>query len=108
MAAVKVMRTSDNDDDDAKTLRRNNATMPEMPTTMLTRREEEDGRHDCPAAAGGRTILIAGWAVRRMASFGRHRALPPRRQRRPLALEDLLILCHGFMPADRPPLLSIA
>ena len=44
-----------------------------------------------------------GWAARRTALPDRHRAWPPpRRQRRPLVLEDQLVLRHGFVPADRP------
>jgi hypothetical protein len=30
------------------------------------------------------------------------RALPKRQRQRPLALEDQLVLPHGFVPADRP------
>jgi hypothetical protein len=30
------------------------------------------------------------------------RALPPRQRQRPPALEDQLVLHHGFVPADRP------
>ena len=65
---------------------------------------EEDGRRDCLAAAGGRSACITGWAERRTALSGRHRASLPRRRRRPLALEDQLILRHGFVPANRPAL----
>ncbi len=35
---------------------------------------------------------------------GCHRASPPRQRQRPLALEDKLVLCHSFVPADRPVL----
>ena len=65
-------------------------------------RGEEEGRRNCPAATGGRSACITGWAARRTALSGRHRALPPRRRQRPLALEDQLVLRHGFVPAIRP------
>ena len=98
MVAVKVMRTSDSDDDDATT------TMPTMPTATLMGRAEEGGRRNCPAAAGERTTHIAGWAAQRTALSGHHWASTPRQQGRPLALEDQLVLHHGFVPADRPVL----
>jgi hypothetical protein len=51
---------------------------------------------------GGRSARITGWVVQHTASSGRHRAWQLRRRRRPLALEDQLVLRHGFVPADRP------
>ncbi len=65
-------------------------------------RGEEDRQHDCPAEAGGHTTRIAGWAARRTASSGRHRALPPlRRGQWPLVVENQLVLCHGFVSGVR-------
>jgi hypothetical protein len=51
---------------------------------------------------GGPSACITGWAARCKVLSGCHRASPPRRRRRPLALEDQLVLRHGFVPADRP------
>jgi hypothetical protein len=66
-------------------------------------RGEEDRRRDCLVEVGGHTTRIAGWAARRAALSDRHRALPPlRRGQWPLALEDKLVLCHGFVSANRP------
>jgi len=97
MVAVKVMRTSDNDDDDAMTKRHDDADDANDDADG-----EEGGRRDCPAAAGDRTTRFTGWAARRTASSGCHRALPPRQRRLPLVLEDHLVLCHSFVLADRP------
>ena len=70
-------------------------------------RGEKDGRRDCPAAAGGRSARITGWAARHMALLGCHCAFPPRWRRWLLALEDQLVLRHGFVPANRPALVPM-
>ena len=100
MAAVKVMRTSNDDEnDDATTQRRDNAD------DANHNADGESGKElttRLPGGRGGCTTRIAGWAARRTASSGCHRALPPRRRRWPLALGDQLVLRHGFVPANRP------
>ena len=68
---------------------------------------EEVGQRNCPAAGGGCSAHITRWAAGHMASSGRHCASPPRQRRRPLALEDQLVLCHGFGPADSPASLPV-
>ncbi len=86
--------------------RRNDALTRRLSSSSVSsadaNRGEEDGRRNCPAVAKGRTTCIAGWAARRRALSGRHSASPSRRRRRPLALEDQQVLCHGFVPANRP------
>jgi hypothetical protein len=67
-------------------------------STMKTRRTREGkGR-------GGRTTRLPGgsgglyYPHRRMGGA----APAPRQRRRPLALEDQLVLCHDFVPANSP------
>jgi len=112
MAAAKAVRISDNNNNDnnATTQQRDNADDAKDDTDAVedgADEDEEDGGGHCRAAdrqiCRPALLLCLNNAV--MALSGHDRASPPlRRQRRPLALEDQLVLRHGFVPANRPTL----